>query len=80
MRGYYAKRKERLRKLKQDLTCCRCGFDNPLALEFHHRDPSTKSFTISHKAWQVSEERLLEEIAKCEVLCSNCHRIEHGMA
>jgi hypothetical protein len=77
MREFYAKRKERLRDLKQGLTCDRCGFDKPCALEFHHRDPATKDFTISKKAWQVSEERLLAEIEKCDVLCSNCHRIEH---
>lgn len=77
MRGFYAKRKQRLRDLKAGLACKRCGFNDPRALDFHHRDPADKAFQISTKAWQVSEERLMAEVAKCDVLCANCHRIEH---
>ena len=58
--------------------CVRCGFDkHPAALEFHHKDSSTKRFEIGgvwNKAWKSIE----EEIMKCEILCSNCHRIEHS--
>lgn len=78
MREFYAKRKERLRELKRDRACVRCGFNDPRALEFHHRDPAQKEFKISEKAWSYSWERVLEEVAKCDVLCSNCHRIEHA--
>lgn len=78
MREFYARRKERLRELKRDRACKRCGFSDPRALQFHHRDPSEKSFTISKKAWQVSEERLMAEVEKCDVLCANCHMIEHS--
>lgn len=77
MRGFYAKRKHRLRDLKRDRACQRCGYSNPCALDFHHRDPSTKEFDIAQKAWSVSEERLIAEIEKCDVLCANCHREEH---
>ena len=80
MRQYYAERKERLRELKRSRACVRCGFDNPCALEFHHRDPAQKAFKISEKAWSYSWERVLEEVEKCDVLCSNCHRIEHCMS
>lgn len=77
MREYYAERKKRLRDLKQEMTCARCGFDHPAALEFHHRDPATKNFKISEKAWSYSWDRIEAEIALCDVICSNCHRIEH---
>ncbi len=77
MRRFYAKRKLRLRDLKAGRRCRDCGNDDPRVLDFHHRDPSAKSFKIATKAWQVSEARLLEEVAKCDVLCANCHRIEH---
>lgn len=59
--------------------CSRCGFTNPIALEFHHLDPHQKDLEISKaisKTW--SDERLKNEIAKCVILCANCHRIEHA--
>lgn len=77
MREFYAKRKERLAELKRDRACLRCGFSDPCALDFHHRDPKEKSFKIADRAWNVSWERLLEEVEKCDILCANCHRIEH---
>jgi hypothetical protein len=77
MREVYAERKQRLRALKAELRCTRCGFDHPAALEFHHRDPAQKNFQISTKGWQKSWENVLAEVALCDVLCSNCHRIEH---
>jgi len=77
MRNFYAKRKKRLRDLKRKLTCARCGFDDSRALEFHHKDPADKKFKISEKAWSYSWDRVLAEVEKCDVLCSNCHRIEH---
>lgn len=58
--------------------CVRCGYSgHQAALEFHHLDPSIKSFTIgmvANKAWKS----IVDEIQKCELLCSNCHRIEHS--
>ena len=41
------------------------------ALEFHHKDPNEKDFTISGKSW--SFERLKNEVDKCILVCSNCH-------
>jgi hypothetical protein len=58
--------------------CVRCGYDkHPAALEFHHRDPNEKDFTIAdvaNRAWEV----IRMELDKCDLLCSNCHRIEHS--
>ena len=58
--------------------CNRCGFDNPIALVFHHIDPSQKDLNVSvaiSRGW--SKEKILTEIEKCEVVCANCHAIEH---
>ncbi len=56
--------------------CQRCGVKDPRVLEFHHRDRSTKIASPNLLARQgVKHSRLLEELAKCDVLCANCHRI-----
>jgi hypothetical protein len=56
--------------------CSRCGFDeHPAALDFHHRDDEEKLFSIGAGPCQYSWAKILEEIAKCDVLCANCHRI-----
>jgi len=60
-----------------------CGESNPLVLDFDHKDPNKKSFTIgsvARKGWSL--EVLYKEIDKCDVVCANCHRIrtarQHG--
>jgi hypothetical protein len=56
----------------------RCGESHPATLDFHHRDPNEKDFLLSSAArngW--GKERILREIEKCDVICSNCHRKEH---
>lgn len=57
--------------------CGSCGYSKcPEALDFHHIDPSTKSFAISgrlSKRWETIE----KELEKCKLLCANCHRETH---
>lgn len=63
--------------------CWSCGgeFVNSSDLHFHHRDPSTKSFTIGDEMGRSRNwEKLEAEIAKCDVLCIPCHRERHGLA
>jgi len=56
--------------------CSNCGEDNPIVLEFHHRDPASKYRTVSYLAGtSCSIEKIILEIGKCDILCSNCHRI-----
>lgn len=58
--------------------CEGCGYNASVAaLEFHHRDPSTKEFGLG--SFQGTWERLLEEAAKCDLLCANCHRTRHAL-
>lgn len=67
-----------LRDYKSQLSCTSCGFSHHAALDFHHIDPSTKNKAIGDFRGSVcTKEMILEEIAKCAVLCSNCHRIMH---
>jgi transposase len=54
--------------------CALCGFDqHPAALQFHHLDPSTKSFQIGEGGLTRGIEKARAEAAKCVLLCSNCH-------
>ena len=55
--------------------CVDCGEDNPLVLEFDHVIGS-KHATISYLAASSSHEKMMKEIAKCNVRCANCHRIQ----
>lgn len=54
--------------------CVLCGYDRCLgALEFHHIDPTLKSFGIGGSGITRSIEALRKEIEKCVLLCANCH-------
>ena len=67
-------RRELLRTTKTKAGCMFCGVTDHRVLEFHHRDPLEKDFNVAARL-SGSEETLMKEIAKCDVLCSNCHRI-----
>jgi hypothetical protein len=76
---YQRKRRlERKRRLVEERggRCEDCGYQlSVAALEFHHRDPTTKEFTLG--SFNGSWERLVAEAAKCDLLCANCHRRRH---
>lgn len=59
--------------------CCqRCGISYHYSVyDLHHRDPTKKEFSIGLDIGNVSFERLIEEVDKCDLLCSNCHRLTH---
>ena len=57
--------------------CKKCGEKRMYVLDFHHRNPQEKDDTINHMIKSSSVERIAEEIEKCDVLCSNCHREFH---
>lgn len=61
---------------KSERGCAICGFRDAVALDFDHLDPKEKAFNISEAMGKLSMERLMREIAKCRILCANCHRIE----
>lgn len=64
-----------LERIKLECGCSRCGYDEqPVALQFHHKDKKIKSFTISTNIARPIL-RLLKETEKCDVLCANCHLI-----
>lgn len=77
----------RRRKVKRILVaeaggaCCICGYSrSAVALEFHHVDPTTKSFSIGEAGVTRSLERARQEARKCVLICANCHaEVEAGV-
>lgn len=70
--------REWLVSYRKTLQCKICGEDDIACLDFHHTNPSVKDMSIGSVAangW--GKERILKEIEKCDVLCSNCHRKLH---
>ena len=64
-----------LNVIKEAQGCMRCGYNEYGGrLHFHHRDPSTKIFSIGNGV-VYSSQRLQEEIDKCDLLCISCHCI-----
>ena len=59
--------------------CELCKYNKCLAaLEFHHKDPSQKKFSVSGGNLRSKKfEALEKEAKKCVLLCANCHREVH---
>lgn len=65
-------------EIKSNLKCEQCGENHISVLDFHHTDPLQKDLEVSTLiSNRVSKEHILNEISKCIVLCSNCHRKLH---
>ena len=52
--------------------CVDCGESDPVVLEFDHL--GDKKFGIADGIRNRNWQDVLDEIAKCEVVCANCHR------
>lgn len=69
------RQKERLLDLKKNTPCHDCGQKfHPFIMEFDHFDPANKLFSIG-KSGRVSDKQLREEMAKCNLVCANCHKL-----
>jgi hypothetical protein len=56
--------------------CMDCGNSYPFyCMDFDHRDPEDKVANIGQLVNNGSWDKLRAEIEKCDVVCSNCHRI-----
>jgi hypothetical protein len=71
-----------LNKIKIDNGCETCGYNtNQAALQFDHIDPNTKLISATGRRvnpgamLSYSQSMILSEIAKCRILCANCHAI-----
>jgi len=72
------KRRKFVDDIKMSRGCADCGYaEHPAALDFDHLPGFTKTAAISElrRRWSASIATLEAEIAKCDVVCANCHRI-----
>lgn len=60
--------------------CDNCGFKGNVACyDFHHINPKEKKFSVNavnlaNKKWKIVK----QELDKCQLLCSNCHRLTYN--
>lgn len=62
---------------KTSQTCQKCGNDKYYLLDFHHIDPSIKDGDVNNIARTRGKQALQDEMAKCTILCKNCHSDFH---
>jgi hypothetical protein len=77
----HRKKKKRILVDEMGGGCKVCGYNRCLdALEFHHLDPSTKTFAFAKINMASSLDKLRVEARKCVILCANHHReVEAGL-
>jgi hypothetical protein len=78
IREYKRERVEFINAHKLSMGCHDCGLkipEFPGVLELDHRPGETKLMTPSSLTLRASMEQIVEELAKCDVVCARCHRI-----
>ena len=68
--------KKFIRDIKQKSCCKKCGDGRWYVLDFHHLHGKLDTISVL-VAKGPNLKRLQDEIDKCILLCSNCHREEH---
>lgn len=75
-RDYRDRERQKMKEFLSDKSCMDCGNTDWRVFEFDHRDPSIKEFNIGDRLrTKGSFESCAEEIAKCDIVCANCHKI-----
>jgi len=69
-----------MRELKSSRPCTDCGgWFHPAAMTFDHLPGTTKRGDVSNLLYAGYRKVLLDEIAKCELVCANCHAVRTFM-
>ena len=71
-----SKKRQYVHNLKEGVACLDCGVEFPPHIyDFDHLPQFEKSFNLSSTGMRdKSLELIIAEVAKCELVCSNCHR------
>ncbi len=73
-RIYQSRSRDLMNKLKHK-PCVDCqGWFEPCQMEFDHRPGEEKLFEIGNR-YSSSLRTLTREMSKCDLVCSNCHRL-----
>ena len=68
-----------IRDLKEKSPCLDCGINYPYyVMDFDHVR-GQKHKNVMELIPTLSKKKIDEEIAKCELVCSNCHRVRTHM-
>lgn len=70
-------RRQWYQALMDEKECELCGENDPVTLDWHHLDPSQKEYSVARMWKSRGRQSILDEIAKCQCLCANCHRRVH---
>lgn len=72
-RTQYFRNYDYLVQLKEAASCLDCGVSYPhYVMEFDHRPEEIKTNTVAALC-RGSRAKLEEEVAKCDIVCANCH-------
>ena len=62
--------------LKEAQPCADCGGTFPsAAMQWDHRPGTDKVGDVSNLLGRLCKQRILDEIAKCDLVCANCHAV-----
>lgn len=78
LKDYRLRRKQKIIKIMGGKCAC-CGYNKCIqALELHHLNPEEKELSISN--YSLGWDKIVKELEKCILVCSNCHReIHYGL-
>ena len=70
----YAERRQWLDSIKTASGCVDCGINFPAEVLTFDHVRGEKKFNVG-QSWNQGKQALIDEIAKCEIVCCNCHAI-----
>lgn len=69
-------RRQHLIEVKSQAVCMDCGENYPhFMLDFDHRPGEDKRCNVAMVNMFSSLDQMIKEIAKCDIVCANCHRM-----
>ena len=78
-KGFRQKRLDIIHSLKA-VPCIDCTVSYPhYVMEFDHRPGTIKIMSVSRMVGSAPWKQVLEEIAKCDIVCANCHNVRTYM-